>query len=38
MSIGSSLEEEFTRLIHFRGRLYLAVNQVNSCHNCVSDP
>ena len=37
---GCSLEKEFTELIHMNPKivLYLIVNQVNSCHNCVRSP
>ena len=37
---GCSLEKEFTELIRMNPLmvLYLTVNQVDSCHGCVSDP
>ena len=37
---GCSLEKEFTELIRMNPLmvLYLAVNQVDSCHGCVCDP
>ena len=37
---GCSLEKEFTELIHMNPWmvLYLTINQVDSCHNCVCGP
>ena len=37
---GSSLEKEFTELIHMNLLMifYLTVNQVDSCHGCVCGP